>query len=416
MLKYVVALLFYSVAIAAPAPDEDLLGKSRNYPINHNRHTFPIADEFLVGTLSNMTKVYRHAVVKAGGDKMKPLELGELPPIRYQYRKTLTLEDYLARNRVTGIMIIKDDKVLLEQYRYGRTQTHQFSSMSIAKTITALLIAAALDDGSIASLDDPVSKYVPELGSGVYAKVTIRNALRMLSGVNFIRPTHDSLLHGRTWFDREGRPGPRALEFLESNKAEQGTEYLYSGADSFVLGLVLRGATKKSVAQYTSEKLWIPIGAEHDAAWLVDRSGAELTMMGFNASLRDYAKIGLLLANDGMLNGKQIISKEFLLDATEPDRQPVVNRPIANGKNIGYGYQLFIHPFSTRTFALYGHYGQSIFVQPETKTVIVMTQAWGSEETWGVEKRVQLENERFSFHIGVLRSLGAQATLSRVSQ
>lgn len=401
-----IALLCATSVLAAP--DEEALGKSRNYPVFHLSNSFSPQDQYLVGTLSNMSKTYRTQVVKVGADKYT-FQSGTLPEIKYSYRETFTLADYLDRNRVTGIMIIKDEKVLLEQYQYDRNERHLFSSMSMSKTIIALLVGIAIDDGLL-SADDLAVKYVPSLASTAYSKVTVKNLLRMLSGASFDQNRDALKLNGQTWFDREGRPGEKAIQNFSDVKAEQGTEFNYAAGDTFVLGLVLRAATKRSISDYMSEKIWKPIGAESDARWIVDRDGVEVAHMGFNATLRDYAKLGMMLANDGIFNGKQIVSKKFLLEATDPELQPAVNRPIVNGKNIGYGYQTWIHPFTTRTFALYGHYGQSIFIQPETKTVIVMTQAWQDAE------QRRLENERFSFHIGVLRSLGAQAKLDRVQK
>lgn len=396
--------------VASAAPDEEVLGRSKGYPVYHDRRTFNYADQYLVGTLSNMSKLYPTVISRSGDQKLRfEISSDPLPSISYNYRQAYTLEDYLGRNRVTGIMIIKDGKVLLERYRYDRKPEHQFSSMSMAKSITAILVGIAHEEKLIESLDDLAVKYVPRLKSTAYAKVTIRNLLRMLSGVKFVQGVDSIKLSARTWWDREGRPGERAVDFIEETAAEQGKVFNYINADTFVLGLVLRAATKRSIADYMSEKMWVPMGAEFDATWIVDSDKVEVTSMGLNATLRDYAKVGMLLANDGFINGKQIVSKEFLLDATDPERQPEVNKPITNGKNIGYGYQIWIHPFETRTFALYGHHGQSIFVQPETKTVIVMTQAWAESE------HRRLEAERFSFHIGMLRSLGAKAKLNRVT-
>lgn len=404
------AALFIPI-VGICAPDEEALGKSRGYPIFKNSQNFSIKDEYLVGSLSHADQVYKSEKVKSGPE-VYPLEKSEKYfEIKYNHKTGLGLEDYLNRNRVTGLIIIKDGKVLVEKYQYDRTKDMRFFSASMSKSITALLIGIALQEGKIKSLDDEVNKYVPALKRTAYSNVSIRNLLRMLSGAKFSQQhqsgSDNNLLNQRSWF-RYGSGGVNAIDFVEEQLHPQGTTFNYSAGDTFVLGLVLRAAIGGgSVADYMSEKLWKPLGAESDAAWIVDSSGTPVSNCCFTATLRDYARLGLLLANNGNFNGKQIINKDYLLEATAIELQPDVNKPRINGKAIGYGYQFWLHPIKTRTFAMYGHYGQSVFVQPETQTVIVMTQAWAAND----HKRA--ESERYSFHLGVLNSIGADGKIYR---
>lgn len=400
------ALLVLIFVIPIPgicAPDEEALGKSRGYPVFQNRQNFSVKDEYLVGGLSNADKVYRSEKVKHGSGVLPLIMSDEQVNIKYNYQGGKDLEDYLNRNRVTGLMIIKNGKVLVERYQYDRKPDMRFFSASVGKSVMALLIGVALDEGKIKSLDDEAVKYEPELKGTAYANVTIRNLLRMLSGAKFNQSVDVKKLNDRTWFGY-GRGGAKALDFVEEVLYPQGTMFHYSGADSFVLGLILKGALGGgSVSDYMSERLWKPMGAESDAAWLVDSTDTPIANCCFNAVLRDYARLGLLLANDGNINGKQVISKKYLMEATSIDAQPELNRPRINGKGIGYGYQFWLHPIKTRTFAMYGHYGQSIFVQPDSQIVVVITSAW-AENANAIR---QAESERFNFHLGVLRSLNA---------
>lgn len=387
------------------APDEDALGKSRGYPVSVDRKTFRQRDDFLVGGLSHADKVYKSEMVKRGSEISSLIRSDAQVNIRYTYQGEKSLQDYLDRNRSTGLMIIKDGKVLVERYQYDRKPDMRFFSASVAKSVISLLVGIALDEGKIKSLDDSAIKYAPDLKGTAYANVTIRNLLRMLSGAKYNHDVDTAKLNQRTWFGY-GNGGAKALDFVEDTLHPQGTVFHYSGADSFVLGVVLKAAIGGgSVSEYMSEKLWKPMGAESDASWILDSTDTPIANCCFNAVLRDYARLGMLLANDGNFNGKQIISKEYLLEATSIDLQPDVNKPRVNGKGVGYGYQFWLLPIKTRTFAMYGHYGQSVLVQPATKTVVVITSAWAENAT----AIRQATAERSGFNLGVLRSLAADA-------
>jgi CubicO group peptidase (beta-lactamase class C family) len=142
-----------------------------------------------------------------------------------------------------------------------------------------------------------------------------------------------------------------------------------------VLGLVLAGATRRTVSDFASEKLWGPLGAEADASWIIDATGQEITFAYVNAVLRDWARLGLMLAHDGAWQGKEIIARDWLLAATSigqdspfwfPATQPGAHRP-------GYGYQVWLLLADCRTFALRGLRGQFVIVDPAKKLVLVQT-------------------------------------------
>jgi CubicO group peptidase (beta-lactamase class C family) len=155
--------------------------------------------------------------------------------------------------------------------------------------------------------------------------------------------------------------------------APSGTKFYYASVENQVLGLVLRSAVGRPVADYLQEKIWAPIGAEADATWLIDRSGQEVTFCCINAVLRDYARLGLLLAHDGNWRGRQIIPVAWIEDATRvPPDQPHL-RPGTATPSFGYGYQVWILPGERRMFALLGVRGQAIFVDPASRLVMVHT-------------------------------------------
>ena len=141
------------------------------------------------------------------------------------------------------------------------------------------------------------------------------------------------------------------------------------------LTLLLRAVTGTSVSEYLTTRLWQPMGAEADATWIRTKDGTEVGSGSFNAVLRDYGRLGILLANDGALDGRQIVPKDYLLDATDWRRQPEAFAPSKATPYFGYGYQFWLFPGEKRRFALLGVYGQSIFVDPELKLVMVITAA-----------------------------------------
>jgi CubicO group peptidase (beta-lactamase class C family) len=247
----------------------------------------------------------------------------------------------------------------------------------MAKTMTAMLVGIAIEEGRIGSVDDLAAAYVPELASTEYGRTSLRHLLQMSSGVRFSEgyaTSGDDVL--RLILDTYALQDPGGVSAVTSfNDREHpaGTKFSYASVETQVLGLVLARAIGRSVAEYLEQKIWQPIGAEADATWLVDNSGQEVTFCCLNAVLRDYARLGLLLAYDGNWRGRQIIPAAWVFDATtvradQPHLQPGTASPTE-----GYGYQTWILPGSRRTFLLAGTRGQRIFVDPQSKLIMVNT-------------------------------------------
>jgi CubicO group peptidase (beta-lactamase class C family) len=360
---------------AAAAPDENLLGKAAGYPLGTRTNWF-FDESVRVGSFSHLDQILPYNTLKKS-DAPLPLPVTSTPSkIGYRFDgQSYSLDDFLAHQRVTGLLVIKDGQILAERYQYDRTATDRLVSHSMAKSIVSLAIAMALAEGKIASLDDSVAKYVPKLAGNPYGETTIRNMLRMASGVPFkevydgkddsskfnrIRLTQDSIT---------------ALRAFDTREVEQGTVFHYASNQTVALTLVLRAATGTSLSEYLTPRLWQPIGAEADATWIRTRDGTETGSGNFNAILRDFGRLGILLADDGAAGGKQIVPKEYLLDATDWHRQPDAFTPRKATPYFGYGYQFWLFPGEKRRFALLGVYGQSIFVDPELRLVMVITAA-----------------------------------------
>ncbi len=389
-------------------PDEERLGKPQNYPVG-NANTW-YGNPNRVGAWSALHTVpgIRTRLISRAAES-KPLPKASQPEaISYRYRNlNYTLAEYLERQRATGLLVLKNGEIVAEHYRYGRKDDARFLSFSMAKSVTALLVGAALERGSIASLDDPADKYAKALAGSPYGATTIRQLLRMSSGLTFTERYDGSDDIARLSRASGGVAGAgSAVDVLRSitdRHSPAGQKFVYASAETDVLGRILTAATGKNIGDLTRDWLWQPIGAEHDAYWRIGTDGQEQAYGAFNASLRDWARLGLMVANDGKVGDMQVLPRDYLLDATDPARQPDALKPRKATPYFGYGYQFWLFPMQERTFAMLGIHGQTLFVQPATGIMMVMTSVW--EAASGRQDALPSE-ERDALWRGVLRSLG----------
>jgi CubicO group peptidase (beta-lactamase class C family) len=285
-------------------------------------------------------------------------------------REPEAVEAYLQQNRNTGLLVMRGDTVYAERYQYARTAADRFNSMSMAKSVISLLIGIAVAEGKIASIDDPAERYVPVLKGHPYGETSIRHLLTMTSGVRFTERydgTDDVTALAQNILMQMGPGGPASLLPFNVRERPAGERYAYSSAETVLLSYVVRGATGRTLSDYLSEKIWQPMGAESDASWNIDKSGYEVGYCCLNATLRDFGRLGLVLANGGSLDGRQIVPADWLRAAVTPS--PV---------NPGYGYQFWLSPAKDQRFGLIGIRGQAIHVHPETRTVVVHTAVYKS--------------------------------------
>ncbi|THD64929.1 MAG: class C beta-lactamase-related serine hydrolase [Bradyrhizobium sp.] len=360
---------------AAAAPDEDLLGKAAGYPVG-TRGSWFYDEGVRIGSFSHLDTLLPHYTLrKAASPLPLPAAASELK-IDYRFKdQNYTLDDFLDRQRITGLLVIKDGEILCERYQYDRKPVDRFVSHSMAKSIVSIAVGMALAEGKIASLDDLVSKYEPKLAGSAYGDTSIRNVLRMSSGVPF-NEVYDGKDDLTRFGNLRGSQGSiAALRAFGPREVEPGTRFHYASSETVILAVLLRAVTGTTLSEYLTERLWQPMGAEADATWIRSRDGTEVAAGSFNAILRDYGRLGVLLANDGAVGPRQVVPKEYLLDATDWHRQPEAFTPRRATPYFGYGYQFWLFPGEKRRFALLGVYGQSIFVDPELKLVMVVTAA-----------------------------------------
>jgi CubicO group peptidase (beta-lactamase class C family) len=404
------ALLMGAAALAAP--DEDRLGKAQGYPVG-NAASWYWDEGVRVGSFTHEAEIpgIFHGKVHVLQPSPNPMSLPTAkrePAIRWTIKDSgeLSVDDFLARQRIMGLIVVKDSVIEVERYQYDRKATDHFVSNSMAKSITALAVGIALGEGHFRSLDDRTDQYAPKLRGTIYGDTTLRNLLRMASGARY-EQTFDGTGDSGRFSSAIAKLGVEgAAQIITVRDEPQGTHFHYASAETTMLGAALRGATGMSLSEYLAPRLWLAIGAEESAFWYTDRTGLEVALGNFNATLRDYARLGVVLANDGVRpddsTRKQIVPLEFLLDATDWRRAPEPFRPGKATPDMGYGYQIWTFPGSRRRFAFLGVYGQSIFVDPGLKLVVVQTGANATPDAG----KTSLARERMAFWRGVVNFYG----------
>ena len=272
---------------------------------------------------------------------------------------------------VTSLLVMQDGQIRFEEYFLGTTPEDRRISWSMAKSYLSALFGILLNEGAIGSLDDPVVQYAPKLKGSAYETATIRNILNMASGVTF----DEDYLDPSSDINRMGRVialGGELDDFAASLKdsfASPGETWQYVSIDTHVLGMVIRGATNRSVAGLLDEKILQPLGLERDGYYITDGAGVAFVLGGLNFTTRDYARFGQMILQGGVGNGHQLVPADWINESTWP------SAPTEPGK-IGYGYQWWI-PVGAHEgeFLARGVYGQYMYFDQPRGVLIVTTGA-----------------------------------------
>lgn len=296
---------------------------------------------------------------------------GDLSDFRYRYDgKRLTVDDYIRQMHVAGVIAVKDGRVLLERYALGNDEDSPWISFSIAKSVVSMLIGAAIKDGYIGSVDDKVVDYLPRLKGGGYDEVTIRHILQMASGVAWNED------YGDPESDVARSPGGTLPLYAYMRdlprEAPPGEKFNYNTGETNIAGALLRAAIGNNLSTYLEHKIWRPFGMESDASWLLEQpGGVEFGGCCINATLRDYARLGIFALHGGKLpDGTAVLPEGYMAASLAP----------SPGYE-GYGYYWWL--LEKPAFAAFGVFGQMIYIDPERNVVIAVHSAWpvaGSEE------------------------------------
>ena len=333
--------------------------------------------EVAVETLSHSERLLPVRIVRrAGSARVLPKSAKAFPQIRYKdHGRRVDMYDYLAINRVAGLLVLKNGEVAFEDYELGADANTHWLSFSMAKSVASTLVGAAIVDGFISSLDDPVVRYVPALRGGAYEGVSIRQVLMMSSGVHWNETYTDPTSDRRKVLELQISPKPGAiLRYMSalSRDGAPGSIWNYNTGETYVLGAVIEGATHRPLADYLSQKIWSQAGMEQNATWWIDGAdGIGWAGSGIGATLRDYGRFGLIVADKGRLNGRSIVPEGWFDQAGGPHS--------IGGKTVNYGYMWWIppqtDPLQVGAFKAWGIFGQFIYVNPRERLVIVVLSA-----------------------------------------
>lgn len=303
------------------------------------------------------------------GATPRPLPPG--PPLKLP----LDVAAYMAGQRSAGLIILHDGKLRLERYGLDFDAGGRWTSFSVAKSFTSTLVGAALRDGAIKSMDDKVSAYIPQMKGSAYDDVSIRQLLTMTSGVRWNEDYADPNADVARFNNHQPEEGVDAIvSYLRRLPREvpAGTRWHYSTGETNLVGILVGQATGKPLAQYLSEKIWIPAGMEQGATWILSRTGKEISGCCIQAATRDFARFGLFILDGAKANGQSIVPEGWLAEATS-ERTPI-DQP-----DRGYGYQWWT--YRDGSFTARGIFGQGIFIDPKRHLVIASNSDWGGGAT-----------------------------------
>jgi CubicO group peptidase (beta-lactamase class C family) len=336
-------------------------------------------------TIANFKHLDRLFAVRTvpHGSSVLALPDGEpIDPIVPLEERRLTVDQLMEEYRVTGVIALHHGRVVLERYAHDRTAQDHWFSASAAKSITSTLLGAAIRDGLIGSVDDPVTRYIPELASvPAFDGVTLRHLLTMSSGLRYNEDTTDptsdvALSDGGEIVD--GRPPIVSYAMKLTRAHPPGTVKQYQTIDADLVGIALsRVLEGRTVSDYLSAKIWRPAGMEADANWLLDKAGIERGGCCISATLRDYARFGLFIAKGDAGPAGAVLPPGWIDEA---------RTPVWPATDDGSGYGWFWWVRQDGGYEAVGAYGQSVTIYPEDDVVIAINAASRDPRGFGVAR------------------------------
>lgn len=331
-----------------------------------------------VSTFRNTHRIFPTRTVRRGST------VRDLPPAQRQLENfpirsrgaDFDFFDYVSRNRVAGLLILKDGETAFEHYDFGIDADTRWMSMSMAKSVSTTLVGAAIRDGYIGSVDDQLVHYLPELEGSAYDGVSIRNLLQMTSGVHWDDTHTDPASERRHMLELQiAQEHSSILNFMRTlpRAAEPGTRWNYSTGETHVVGALVRAAVGQWLADYFSERIWSKIGTEADAEWWLEAPGGlEVAGSGLCATLRDYARFGLFMLEGGLADGRPVMPDSWIDEACSPR--------MIGGERLDYGYMWWPiagadGSFAQKAYSARGIFGQYIYINPAERIVITVLSA-----------------------------------------
>ena len=353
--------------VSADAPTID--------PADDENH-FGSPEEFLFWTPQQQVAGYRNTArifatrAIVAGDSVRELSAGgsEFDEFQFVFEgKPLTIDEFLSRQNVAGLLVIKNGRIAFERYRLGNTEDSIWVSFSVSKSVTSMLIGAAIRDGYIKSVDEMVTDYLPRLKGSSYDQSSIRDLLHMSSGVRWNEDYADRQSDlNKLNSDPDGFTTLHVYEYLRHlpRDAKPGGVFNYNTAETNLVGTLLRSAIGNNLSTYLQEKIWQPYGMEADANWMLSEpGGGEAGGCCISATLRDYGRLGMFAMSGGRLaDGTEVLADGWMEESTRPSK----------GYE-GYGYLWWLN--EDGSFRASGIFGQGIYINAAEGVVIAMHSA-----------------------------------------
>ena len=321
-------------------------------------------------------------------------EFGAGPPLELG----LDVDAYMAEQRHAALVIVQNGDIRLEKYGLGFEDNGRWTSFSVAKSLTSTLVGAALKDGDIESLDDPVSKYISGLENSAYDDVTIEQLLTMSSGIDWDETYTDPNSDVARFNEHVAEDGGSNLVSYMSQLPRAhpaGEVWNYSTGETNLIGVLVSEATGKDLANYLSEKIWRPYGMQQDASWLLNQDGTEISGCCIQAATLDFARFGQFILEGAMINGESIVPEDWSPRAT-------TKRIGYDNPGHGYGFQWWTYDHGA--FAARGIFGQGIYIDPQRQLIIASNSSWTS--ALGYED--QENPNREAFYQAVVAAIDAE--------
>lgn len=391
-----------AAAAAGPvwaSPDEWGQGKLTGYPKSSREWD---SKPYRVGNYSDLASTRPTSGITAGPNP-RPLVGPEgvaspLPPDLLR-----RLAEHKEKFAVTGLLLAQGERVLFEGYGYDRQPSMQFHGWSMTKSVLATLTGIAFDDGLLKSVDDTASRYVPELAGTLHGETRLKDLLQMSTGARVLHKPGAGGDLGEIYGNNLLTSRSDTLELIRGWNVRgeaAGQRFNYNELAPMTIAHVLRRATGKPLSEFAQERLWKPMGAESGASWMLDSRKMEVGCVGFSATLRDWTRLGLLLADDGRYGARQIVSREWLLKMTTVGDADTHLRPKVATSHSGYGYLTWVEAYrQRRVFSMRGHQNQYVIVAPQLRLVLAQTAvddqpAEFAQNLYGLYTAVMAELER----------------------
>ena len=385
--------------VCSPIWAQNKWGESSGYPIGWGpdgaQQKWEGYPEYHVGNFSGgIESMLPHRKISASANKSNFVNAKRKIKLNF----LMDASDYASRYNRSAILIARNNEIWHEEYRYKRTNDMRFFGWSMTKSILGLLVGIAFDQKKIESLDDRIDKYLPQLIGHPFNDITIRNLLNMSSGIDicesFCSPNNGFERYGysqigyspRRGMDTDQRRG--IMTFKWGRNETQGQKFNYTDLNPVLMAWVLVYVYQMPLHQIAEQNLWHPMGASSDATWLTDSRGFAFAGAGFSATLQDWARVGMLVANEGSANGKQIVSKSWIDETSMHGEKDQVSRFNAARPNRGYRNFFWHHTSNGSVLRMAGALSQSILIDKKTKTVLVQTGI--SDENGGDEMMAAL--------------------------